>query len=97
MPPEAGRRGEASGTSLTGLFGVCPVIAGTVLGDVRQVLWFPARDRSVAPQNPPNDAARAAAEAGEEGSEPKGTRPVKHAQDTAPGLACQASWTVCGK
>jgi len=22
---------------------------------------------------------------------------VNHAPDTAPGLACQASWTVCGK
>jgi len=96
VPPEAGRRGEASRTSLTGLFGVCPVIAGTVLGDVRQVFWFPAWDRSVASQNPPNDAARAAA-ATEEGSEPKETRPVKHTPYTASGLACQASWTVCGK
>jgi len=78
---------------LTGLFGVGPVIAGIVLGDVRQVFWFPARDRSVAPQNPPNDAA-----SGGGGRErAKGTRPVKHTPDTAPGLACQASWTVCGK
>jgi transposase len=35
---------RASGTSLTGLFGVGPVIAGTVIGDVRQVLRFPDRD-----------------------------------------------------
>jgi len=31
---------KASGTSLTGLFGVGPVIAGTVIGDVRQVFRF---------------------------------------------------------
>src|SRR5215471_16917565 len=74
VPPEAGRRGEASGTSLTGLFGGGPVIAGTVLGDVRQVFWFPARDRSVALRTR-RTMPRAAAE---EGSEPKGTRPVKH-------------------
>jgi hypothetical protein len=35
---------RASGTSLTGLFGVGPVIAGTVIGDVRQVFRFPGRD-----------------------------------------------------
>jgi len=35
---------KASGTSLTGLFGVGPVIAGTVIGDVRQVFRFPDRD-----------------------------------------------------
>jgi transposase len=35
---------RASGTSLTGLFGVGPVIAGTVIGDVRQVFRFPDRD-----------------------------------------------------
>src|SRR5438067_3322758 len=34
---------RASGTSLTGLFGVGPVIAGTVIGDVRQVFRFPSR------------------------------------------------------
>src|SRR5262249_47980497 len=70
-----------------------PVIADTVLGDVRQVFWFPARDRSVALRTR-RTMPRAAAE---EGSEPKGTRPVKHTPDTAPGLACQASRTVCGK
>jgi transposase len=35
---------RASGTSLTGLFGIGPVIAGTVIGDVRQVFRFPDRD-----------------------------------------------------
>jgi transposase len=35
---------RASGTSLIGLFGVGPVIAGTVIGDVRQVFRFPDRD-----------------------------------------------------
>src|SRR5262249_1889350 len=34
---------RASGTSLTGLFGVGPVIAGTVIGAVRQVFRFPDR------------------------------------------------------
>jgi transposase len=34
---------RASGTSLTGIFGVGPVIAGTVIGDVRQVFRFPSR------------------------------------------------------
>jgi transposase len=39
---------RASGTSLTGLFGVGPVIAGTVIGDVRQVFRFPNRDHFAA-------------------------------------------------
>jgi len=39
---------KASGTSLTGLFGVGPVIAGTVIGDVRQVFRFPGRDHFAA-------------------------------------------------
>jgi transposase len=39
---------RASGTSLTGLFGVGPVIAGTVIGDVRQVFRFPGRDHFAA-------------------------------------------------
>ena len=34
---------RASGTTLTGIFGVGPVIAGTVIGDVRQVFRFPSR------------------------------------------------------
>jgi hypothetical protein len=38
---------RASGTSLTGLFGVGPVIAGTVI-DVRQVFRFPGRDHLAA-------------------------------------------------
>ena len=39
---------KASGTSLTGLFGVSPVIAGTVIGDVRYVFRFPGRDHFAA-------------------------------------------------
>jgi transposase len=39
---------RASGTSLTGLFGVGPVIAGTVIGDVRQVFRFPGRNHFAA-------------------------------------------------
>ncbi len=39
---------KASGTSLTGIFGVGPVIAGTVIGDVRQVFRFPSRDHFAA-------------------------------------------------
>ena len=39
---------RASGTSLTGLSGVGPVIAGTVIGDVRQVFRFPSRDHFAA-------------------------------------------------
>jgi transposase len=39
---------KASGTSLTGIFGVGPVIAGTVIGDVRQVFRFPGRDHFAA-------------------------------------------------
>jgi hypothetical protein len=35
---------RASGTSLTGLFGVGPVIAAAVIGDVRDVSRFPGRD-----------------------------------------------------
>jgi transposase len=39
---------KASGTSLTGIFGVGPVIAGTVIGEVRQVFRFPDRDHFAA-------------------------------------------------
>jgi transposase len=39
---------RACGTSLTGLFGVGPVIAGTVIGDVRQVFRFGSRDHFAA-------------------------------------------------
>ena len=35
---------RAAGTSLTGLFGVGPVIAAAVIGDVRDVSRFPGRD-----------------------------------------------------
>jgi len=39
---------KASSTSLTGIFGVGPVIAGTVIGDVRHVSRFPSRDHFAA-------------------------------------------------
>jgi transposase len=39
---------RASGTSLTGLFGVGPVIAATVIGEVRDVARFPGRDHFAA-------------------------------------------------
>ena len=39
---------RAAGTSLTGLFGVGPVIAATVIGDVRDVSRFPNRDHFAA-------------------------------------------------
>jgi transposase len=39
---------RASGTSLTRIFGVGPVIAGTVIGDVRQVFRFGSRDHFAA-------------------------------------------------
>jgi transposase len=39
---------RASGTSLTGLFGVGPVVAGTVIGEVRDVSRFPNRDHFAA-------------------------------------------------
>ena len=39
---------RASGTSLTGLFGVGPVIAATVIGGVRDVSRFPGRDHFAA-------------------------------------------------
>ena len=39
---------RAAGTSLTGLFGVGPVIAATVIGDVRDVSRFPSRDHFAA-------------------------------------------------
>src|SRR6266550_3344230 len=38
----------AAGTSLTGLFGVGPVIAAAVIGDVREVSRFPDRDHFAA-------------------------------------------------
>jgi transposase len=39
---------RAAGTSLTELFGVGPVIAATVIGDVRDVSRFPSRDHFAA-------------------------------------------------
>ena len=39
---------RASGTSLTGLFGVGPVIAATIIGEVRDVTRFPGRDHFAA-------------------------------------------------
>jgi transposase len=39
---------RAAGTSVTGLFGVGPVIAATVIGDVRDVSRFPGRDHFAA-------------------------------------------------
>jgi hypothetical protein len=39
---------RASGTSLTGLFGVGPVIAAVVIGEVRDVTRFPGRDHFAA-------------------------------------------------
>jgi transposase len=39
---------RAAGTSLTGLFGIGPVSAATVIGDVRQVSRFPSRDHFAA-------------------------------------------------
>jgi transposase len=39
---------RASGTSLTGIFGVGPVIAATVIGAVRDVCRFPGRDHFAA-------------------------------------------------
>jgi transposase len=39
---------RATGTSLTGLFGVGPVIAAAVIGDVRHVSRFPGRDHFAA-------------------------------------------------
>jgi transposase len=39
---------RASGTSLTGLFGVGPVIAATIIGDVRDVSRFKGRDNFAA-------------------------------------------------
>jgi transposase len=39
---------QATGTTLTGLFGVGPVIAAAVIGDVRDVCRFPGRDHFAA-------------------------------------------------
>jgi transposase len=39
---------RACGTSVTGIFGVGPVIASTVIGDMRQVSRFPSRDHFAA-------------------------------------------------
>jgi transposase len=39
---------QAAGTSLTGLYGVGPVIAAAVIGDVRDVSRFPGRDHFAA-------------------------------------------------
>jgi transposase len=44
---------RASGTSLTGLFGVGPVIAGLILGDVRDVTGSPAGTTSPPATAPP--------------------------------------------
>ena len=39
---------RASGTTLTGIFGVGPAIAATVIGDVRDISRFPTKDRFAA-------------------------------------------------
>src|SRR5450631_1779464 len=39
---------KASGTTLTGVFGVGPVIAGTIIGDIADVARFPSRDHFAA-------------------------------------------------
>ena len=39
---------KASGTTVTKVFGVGPVIAGTIIGDVRHVSRFPGRDHFAA-------------------------------------------------
>jgi transposase len=39
---------RTSGTTLTGIFGVGPVVAATVIGDVRDVSRFPGRDHFAA-------------------------------------------------
>jgi len=39
---------KAAGTTMTKIFGVGPVIAGTIIGDVRQVSRFPSRDHFAA-------------------------------------------------
>src|SRR5438552_3002249 len=50
VQPKLGARVRllASGTSLTGIFGVGPVIAATVIGDVADVARFATRDRFAA-------------------------------------------------
>ncbi len=44
---------RASGTSLTGLFGVGPVVAAIVIGETRDVARFPGRDCFAASTAPP--------------------------------------------
>lgn len=39
---------HASGTTVTGVFGVGPAIAATVIGDIRDISRFPSRDRFAA-------------------------------------------------
>src|SRR5947208_9637959 len=51
----------AAGTSLTGLFGVGPVIAAAVIGDVRHVSRFPDRDHFAAYNAPPRSRCPPAA------------------------------------
>jgi transposase len=43
----------ASGTSITGIYGVGPIVAGTVLGYVRDARRFPTRDRFASYNGPP--------------------------------------------
>ena len=45
---EAGRGGPASQTTLTGIFGVGPVIAGTIIGDTGDISRFASRDHFAA-------------------------------------------------
>jgi transposase len=69
----------APGTSLTGLFGVGPVIAGTVAGDVRQVFRFPDRGHFASW----NGTAPVEVSSGDRKNacrlSLRGNRPVKHA------------------
>ena len=71
---------KASGTSLTGIFGAGPVIAGTVIGDVRHVSRFPGRDHFAAY----NGTAPAEVSSGGSTTPPTWPRSLSSATGTAP-------------
>jgi transposase len=69
---------KASGTSLTDIFGVGPVIAGTVIGDISSISRFATRDHFAAYTAPPPSRCP------QEGAPPTGCRCAATGASTTP-------------
>ena len=68
---------KATGTTVTSVFGVGPVIAATIIGDVITVARFPARDRLFGQATPGPEASLRATTAPTQAMPPPGPPPKK--------------------